>query len=475
LLSTLGSRLSTETMQLLNKNVLILGLGESGLAMARWCSRQGASVRAADTRAAPPGLEALSKHVPDAEFFCGEFDKSLLQGVDLLALSPGLSAGLMIVFHARAQGIPMAGEIELFAWGLRDLGWRSACSVLAITGTNGKTTTTALTGHLCKSAGLETAVAGNISPAALDALMDRVDSGLQPRVWALELSSFQLETTDSLAADAATVLNISDDHLDRYQGLDDYAEAKSRVFAGDGVQVLNRQDVRVKRMALAGRKLITFGLDVPGSEDDFGLRTNRGEPWIVRGDSFLLPVSALPMAGLHNAANAMAAMALCAAIGLKPVDLLPALRNFRGLAHRVEKIVSANGVDWYDDSKGTNVGATVAALAGMGRPVVLILGGEGKGQDFSPLRDAVKKHARAVVLIGRDAQLISTAIGSNVAVPQIFAASMEEAVAVAAREAQAGDAVLLSPACASFDMFRNYEHRAQVFVAAVRTLTGVAT
>jgi len=461
-------------MKLKGKRVLILGLGESGLAMARWCARQGAQVRAADTRAAPPGLEALSREVPDSDFHGGDFDKSLLQGIDLLALSPGLSAGLMIVFHARAQGINVVGEIELFARGLCDIGWRSASSVLAITGTNGKTTTTALTGHLCKSAGVDTALAGNISPAALDALMDRVDSGLQPRVWVLELSSFQLETTDSLAAEAATVLNISDDHLDRYQGLDDYAEAKSRVFAGDGVQVLNRQDVRVKKMAIAGRKLITFGLDVPGSEDDFGLRTNRGELWIVRGDSFLLPVSDLPMVGLHNAANAMAAMALCAVIGLKPVDLLPALRNFRGLAHRVEKIAASAGVDWYDDSKGTNVGATVAALEGMGRPVVLILGGEGKGQDFSPLRAAVKKHVRSVVLIGRDAALIATAIGPAGGVPQTFASSMEEAVTIAARDAQAGDAVLLSPACASFDMFRNYEHRAQVFVAAVRAQTGVA-
>ena len=461
-------------MKLKGKRVLILGLGESGLAMARWCSRQGASVRAADTRAAPPGLDALSRHVPDADFHGGDFDKALLQGVDLLALSPGLSAGLMIVFHARAQGIPVVGEIELFAWGLRDIGWRSASSVLSITGTNGKTTTTALTGHLCKSAGLDTAVAGNISPAALDALMDRIDSGLQARVWVLELSSFQLETTDSLAAEAATVLNISDDHLDRYQGLDDYAEAKSRVFAGGGVQVLNRQDIRVKRMAVAGRKLITFGLDTPGSEDDFGLRPNRGEPWIVRGDSFLLPVSGLPMAGLHNAANAMAAMALCAAIGLKPVDLLPALRNFHGLPHRVERIASANGVDWSDDSKGTNVGATVAALEGMGRPVVLILGGEGKGQDFSPLCAAVEKHARSVILIGRDAALISAALGPAGEVPQTFASSMEEAVAVAARDARAGDAVLLSPACASFDMFRNYEHRAQVFVCAVQAHTGAA-
>ena len=459
-------------MQLQGKRVLILGLGESGLAMARWCVRQGAKLRVADTRTSPPNLELLRSAVPDAEYICGEFDKKLLQGIDLLALSPGLSPGMMIVIHARAQGIPVVGEIELFAQGLHDLGWRQYCKVLAITGTNGKTTTTALTGHLCNSTGLDAAVAGNISPAALDALMDRADANKPPKVWVLELSSFQLETTETLRADAATMLNISDDHLDRYQGLDDYTEAKSRIFAGDGTQVLNRQDARSKAMARAGRELITFGLDAPGDMNDFGLRMNRGEQWIVHGDSFLLPVSELPMAGLHNAANAMAAMALCAAIDLRPVILLPALRSFRGLPHRVEKIASANGVDWYDDSKGTNVGATVAALEGMGRPVVLILGGEGKNQNFLPLRNAVANHARAVVLIGRDARIIAEVIGSEV--QQQFAASMEQAVAMASSHAHAGDAVLLSPACASFDMFRNYEHRAEAFLTAVQSLVGVA-
>jgi UDP-N-acetylmuramoylalanine--D-glutamate ligase len=429
-------------------------------------------VRVADTRTAPPYLGKMRQDMSDAEFRSGEFDKSLLQGVDVLALSPGLSTGLEIVVDARAQGMRVVGEVELFAQGLRDLGWRGDSRVLAITGTNGKTTTTALTGHLCKAAGFDTAVAGNISPAALDALMACVDAGKAPRIWVLELSSFQLETTETLAADAATVLNISDDHLDRYQGLDDYAAAKQRIFSGDGIQVLNRQDARVKRMAQTGRKSITFGLDAPDGAGDFGLRTHRGEPWIVRGDNHLLPVSGLSMAGLHNATNAMAALALCAAIGSSPADLLPALRVFRGLPHRVEKIASANGVDWYDDSKGTNVGATVAALEGMGRPVVLILGGEGKGQDFSPLREAVARHARSVVLLGRDARIIADAIGGKGNAPPHFAAAMDEAVGIAAREARPGDAVLLSPACASFDMFRNYEHRAQAFVAAVKARIG---
>lgn len=463
-------------MQINGKYVLVLGLGESGLAMARWCAYRGARLRVADTRALPPGLDMLRRDVPEADFHGGEFDKSLLDGIDLLALSPGLSPGMLVVIHARAQRIPVVGEIELFAFGLRDLGWRRSSKVLAITGTNGKTTTTALTGHLGTAAGLDTVVAGNISPAALDVLLARVKAGRPPDLWVLELSSFQLETTDSLAADAATVLNISDDHLDRYQGLDDYAAAKQRIFAGAdegaSVQVLNRQDSRVRKMATGRRRLISFGLDAPGNIDDFGLRPNRGESWIVQGDSFLLPLSQLPLAGLHNAANAMAALALCAAIGLAPVSLLPALRSFRGLPHRVEKIASENDVDWYDDSKGTNVGATLAALEGLGRPVVLILGGDGKGQDFSPLRDGINRHARAVVLIGRDAALISAAIGPDSPVTRHFASGMDEAVTIAANAARPGDAVLLSPACASFDMYRNYEHRAQAFVAAVRARLG---
>jgi len=341
--------------------------------------------------------------------------------------------------------------------------------VIAITGTNGKTTTTALTGHLCRAAGRVTGVAGNISPAALTALMACQDEGRLPQIWVLELSSFQLETLESLNAEAATVLNVTDDHLDRYIDLDDYAQAKSRVFFGNGAQVLNRDDARVKRMAIAGRQVISFGLDAPAHELDFGLRENRGEPWIVRGDRYLIAVSELPIAGLHNAANAMAALALVAAVGLDPVALLPALRQFRGLPHRVERVAEIDGVLYYDDSKGTNVGATVAALQGMGRKVVIILGGDGKGQDFSPLRQAVAEHARAVILIGRDGPLIGEAI-AGCGVPVDAATDLPAAVKKSAVAARRGDAVLLSPACASFDMFKSYEHRAQVFIETVRRM-----
>ena len=499
-------------MDLSGRQLLVLGLGESGLASALWCLRQGARVRVADTRAAPPYLDELRRRVPDAdsrlEFIAGEFDKALLDGIDQLVLSPGLSGGLMVVIHARAAGIPVVGEIELFAEALRSLDGGLASPVLAITGTNGKTTTTALTGHLLRATGKMVGVAGNISPAALSALMDARDAKLMPQIWVLELSSFQLETTVTLNPAAAAVLNVSDDHLDRYIDLAEYASAKARIFQGGagapGVQVLNREDALVRGMALADRHIITFGLDAPTADEDFGLRQNRGEAWLVQGERFLLPVSELPLAGLHNAANAMAALALCASLGFSANALLPALRSFHGLPHRVEKVAELGGVSWYDDSKGTNVGATVAALSGIGgqlnaraarnsrlpspgrevgrdgslscdpkdRKIVVILGGDGKGQDFSPLQAAVAGHARAAIMIGRDGPLIEKAIGAAVGVAIESAGDLEDAVRRAHLLARPGDAVLLSPACASFDMFRNYEHRAQTFVAAVKALRG---
>lgn len=457
-------------MKLQGKHVLILGLGESGLASARWCARNGARLRVADTRANPPGLEAIGR-LASADFLSGEFTRSLLDGIDLLVISPGLSPGLMVVLHARAQGIPVVGEIELFAWALRDLA--PLTPVLGITGTNGKTTTTTLTGHLIRQNNKRASVAGNISPAALDALMAALDQHALPDVWVLELSSFQLETTEHLNCAAAAMLNLSDDHLDRYIDLNDYATAKGRIFQAsgenEGVQVLNRDDAWSRRMAIAGRRLISFGLDAPGDTHDFGLRQRKDERWIVQGDDFLLPLCALPITGLHNAANAMAALALCVAIGFEAQDLIPALKSFKGLAHRVEPVDVVHGVTYYDDSKGTNVGATVAALEGLGCTSVVILGGDGKGQDFSPLKAAVAQHARSVILIGRDAPKIQAAItGSDI--PTLNAPDMAEAVTLAARCAQPGDAVLLSPACASFDMFKNYEQRAAVFRAAVARL-----
>jgi len=449
--------------------VLVLGLGESGLAMAQWLARRGEKVRAADTRQAPPSAAELAHTAPAVELVTGPFALSLLDDVGLVALSPGLSQTEPVVQEAYRRGIPLTGEIELFAQALRDLGWRENCKVIAITGTNGKTTVTSLVGAMGRAAGMNTAVAGNISPAALTELMARLDANDPPGLWVLELSSFQLETTATLAADAAVVLNVSDDHLDRYAGLDGYAAAKARVFEGGGVQVLNRADERVMAMRRAGRRVFTFGLDRPPEEFDFGVVEHAGEHWLARGTEPLAALYELPLAGLHNAANALAALALCRAVDLPLPPVLRALQTFRGLAHRVQKVAEFGGIAFYDDSKGTNVGATLAALQGLGRKVALIAGGEGKGQDFSPLKAAVEAHARAVVLIGRDALLIESAI-QGAAPPVLHAADMNEAVRTAFAAARPGDAVLLSPACASFDMFRNYAHRAEVFVAAVRAL-----
>ena len=372
-------------MNFQDKHVLVLGLGESGLAMALWLARVGARLTVADSRVHPPGVVDLERGAPEAAKVFGPFEPGLLEGVDVLALSPGLSPREPVVVEARRRGIPVTGEIELFAQALRDLGWRAGSKVIAITGTNGKTTTTTLVGEMCRAAGLLTAVAGNISPAALTALMACQDAGKMPDAWVLELSSFQLETLGSLAPEAATVLNVSDDHLDRHGDLNGYGQAKARVFQGSGAQVLNRQDARVMAMAAPGRRVMTFGVDAPETDEDFGLLERAGRTWLVRGGESLLPLADMSLAGLHNAANALAGLALCTAVGLPMAPLLAALRGFKGLAHRVEWVADINGVAFFDDSKGTNVGATVAALEGLGRKVALIAGGDGKGQDFSPL------------------------------------------------------------------------------------------
>jgi UDP-N-acetylmuramoylalanine--D-glutamate ligase len=451
------------------KTVLVLGLGESGLAMAQWLDRQGARVRVADSRAEPPFASELKLAAPAVELLAGSFSPGLLDGVDRLGLSPGLALDEPLVVQALARGIPVIGEIELFAQALRDLGWRDGCRVVAITGTNGKTTTTALVGEMCRAAGKTTAVAGNIGPAALSALMTCLDAGRMPAIWVLELSSFQLETTASLDADAAVVLNVSEDHLDRYSSLADYAAAKARIFEGRGAQVLNRQDERVLAMGRGGRRRLTFGLDVPAGDADFGLLHEGEAAWLARGAERLLRSDELALSGMHNTANALAALALCQAVGLPLAPTLETLRAFRGLSHRVEKIAEIDGVVYYDDSKGTNVGATVAALQGLGRKVVLIAGGDGKGQDFSPLGPVLASHGRALVLIGRDATRIEAAV-AGCGIGALHAQDMQQAVRKAAVAARPGDAVLLSPACASFDMFRNYAHRAEVFTQAVREL-----
>jgi len=452
-----------QPMTLAGRRVLVLGLGDTGLAVARWVTRLGARVRVADTRQAPPRAADLKA----AEMVTGVFDARLLQGVDLVCISPGLALSEPLVQEALARGVPLAGEIELFAWYLR--GAMNPGRVVAVTGTNGKTTVSALTGHLLRTAGLDCEVAGNIGPAALEALMRRLDAASPPAVWVLELSSYQLETTWSLAPDAAAMLNLSEDHLDRYADLAEYGAAKARVFQGEGVQVLNRDDPRSAALALPGRRRISFGLDAPPGSEDFGVVSRSGRKWLVQGDADLIEAEALPLHGRHNAANALAAAALARAVGADREPIGEGLRTFRGLPHRLERVALRGGVAWYDDSKGTNVGATIAALRGLDGGVVLIAGGDGKGQDFTPLAAPVAERARRVLLIGRDAQRIARALEPS-GVPLELCDSLEQAVARAAACARPGDAVLLSPACASFDMFRDYRHRGEVFAAAVRSL-----
>ena len=453
-------------MKLRDKQVLVLGLGETGLSLVRWLTAQGAQVRVADSRTSPPALDLLDREYPQVDVHCGTFRNELLDGIELVAISPGVALAEPIVVQAVSRHIPIVGDVELFAQALPQQG---GPKVIAITGSNGKTTVTSMVGAMCRAAGLDTVVAGNISPAVLDVLLQR--AGNQPQVWVLELSSFQLESLYSFKADAAAVLNVSEDHLDRYQNLDAYIAAKDRIFhgGGHGVQVLNRDDAASMDMALPRRRVVTFGLDLPDTADNWGVEREGAEVWLVQGRQRVMNAAELSVAGLHNVANALAALALCRAVDLPLAPLLEALRGFRGLPHRMEQVALIGDVIYYDDSKGTNVGATVAALQGLGRRAVLIAGGDGKGQDFSPLKPAVAAHARMVVLIGRDARKIAGALEGS-GVPLQAANDMDEAVRLAASAALPGDAVLLSPACASFDMFRNYAHRAEVFVAAVRGL-----
>ncbi len=483
------------------KKALVLGLGESGLAMALWLARCGAAVRVADTRAEPERLPVLRAAAPDAEFVAGPFGALLLGGVDFVALSPGLAPGrelAEIAPAAQERGIPLWSEIELFAQALSALREERgyAPKVIAITGTNGKTTVTSLTGLLCRRAGLKTQVAGNISPTALDVLRAALDTDDLPQAWVLELSSFQLHSTFSLQPDVATVLNVSQDHLDWHGDIDAYAADKARIFGANTIRVLNRDDARVMQMAAPMASVTSFGIGEPEQADSFGLVNDNGMQWLSvavaaedgekrrrKKDDVelpttvnrLMPVDALLIRGRHNAVNALAALALCRAIGLPLAPLLHGLREYRGEPHRVELVANVGGVDYFDDSKGTNVGATVAALNGLGAGdggtprLLLIAGGDGKGQDFAPLAQPVGRHVRVVLLIGKDAPALRAALDASGA-ELLDCATLEQAVQKAGELARPGDSVLLSPACASLDMFRNYAHRAQVFVDGVREL-----
>jgi len=443
-----------------DKKVLVLGLGETGLSALRWLNLQGAQLTVADTRENPPGIDALTAELSEVNIHIGAFTEKIFRDVDLIVASPGVPVSEPEIQAAIKRGISVIGDVELFAQ------YRPTdAKVIAITGANGKTTVTTLVGEMCKAAGLKTIVAGNIGLAVLDTL-----SMGAPDVYVLELSSFQLETTNTLKVDAATMLNLSEDHMDRYDSLQDYAIAKAHIFYNASMQVLNRDDAWSMMMARPKLAQVTFGLsDESNQENSYGLKSVDGETWLCEGEKELINLLDLKIVGLHNAANALAAVALCRAIGVDYAPIIQTLYNFKGLPHRVEWVANIDEVDYYDDSKGTNVGATCAALKGLSQKVVLIAGGDGKGQDFTPLIEAVTANARAVVLIGRDAPLIEATLLAT-GIPLYRAIDLPEAVNMAKKLAEIGDAVMLSPACASFDMFKNYVHRAKVFVDAVSTL-----
>ena len=571
-------------------HVLVLGLGNSGLAMARWCASRGAKVQVWDSREDPPQAAVLRETLPEIGLHSGLPLVADLAGVQLLLKSPGLAPGderiAPLLAAAQARGIAVAAELDLFVAALAELKAERGYSpkLLAITGTNGKTTTTAMCALLVGRCGFRVAVAGNIGPTMLDTLAQvlalepvrpaqveetgllatacetPIDASIAgsieptgeiadpcldtllpgplvdaadelaavdpepsvsvpagpvfehlPEVWVLELSSFQLDSVQGFEPDAATVLNLSPDHLDWHGSMAAYIEAKSKVFGERSVMVINRDDLQVEAMVPApvlvkggrgrptrsvGRKVFRFGLDAPQRPGDFGLVVENGIAWLVRAREVdetlkrrrgedqdeeiylqrLMPADALRVRGRHNAANALAALALACAIGCPLAPMLHGLREYRGEPHRVEFVARVGDVEVFDDSKGTNVGATVAALSGLGADqapakLLAILGGDGKGQDFSALAQPVARHARAVALIGRDAGVIDAALAADpasAAVPRQRHDSLEDAVNWCFDQAQAGDALLLSPACASLDMFRNYGHRAEVFVAAVQ-------
>lgn len=441
------------------EKTLVVGLGQTGLSCARFLRAQGVFTAVTDSRANPPGLQQLRDELPEVAVFVDGFDPEVFTAAERLVVSPGVPVSEPLIQAAMARGIEVIGDIELFV--------RAAqAPICAITGSNGKSTVTSLVGEMAVAAGRHVAVGGNLGEPALNLLDPTV------QLYVLELSSFQLETTFGLRAHAATVLNVSADHLDRYPSLTAYAETKARIYQGARYAVVNRDDPTVADMALDGAIPVGFTLKEP-AEKDFGLCTVAGDTWICQGRTPLMRADEVRIAGLHNLANALAALALAAVCDLPIAPACEVLRRFAGLSHRSALVGERAGVRWYDDSKGTNPGATVAALDGLvsatgpGR-AVLIAGGDGKGGDFTPLRPAVQRAARAVVLIGRDADLIARVLDG--VVPLVRATSMADAVQRAAELARPGDLVLLSPACASFDMFDNYAHRGRAFAEAFRGL-----
>ena len=433
---------------------LVVGLGETGLSVARYLSRQGAAVAIVDSRENPPGLEKLHAELPaDVALFLGGFHAEAFARAEQIVISPGVSAREPEIAAAVARGVPLIGDVELFAQAV-------TAPVLAVTGSNGKSTVVTLLSAMARRAGLDVRTGGNIGTPALD-LIDAT----KPDLYVLELSSFQLETIESLQPQAAVVLNVSADHMDRYTDLASYAAAKQAVYRRAAIQVVNADDPLAASLADPERPQLRFTQQTPG-ENEYGLIERAGETWLARGREQLLPASKVRMAGRHNVMNALAALALGESAGLPLAAMLETLAEFQGLPHRMQHVVTHNGVQWYNDSKGTNVGATLAAIEGIEGRLVLIAGGDGKGADFSPLADAMRDKGVGAVLIGKDAALLEAVLAE--VVPVEHATDMTRAVTRAAAMALPGDCVLLSPACASTDMYRNFVERGEVFARTVR-------
>jgi UDP-N-acetylmuramoylalanine--D-glutamate ligase len=446
---------------------LVVGLGKTGLSCVRFLVANGVPVAVTDSRANPPCLDEFQKEFKDVSCSVGGFENSLFEWAKHLVVSPGVPVDEPVIQAARKRGVEIIGDVELFARVAK-------APVAAITGSNGKSTVTMLVSEMAKSAGKDVLVGGNIGTPVLDLLLQPA-----PDLYVLELSSFQLEITESLDAVVSVVLNISPDHMDRYRDIDHYASSKQRIYrlqqglqkgvnsSGHGMMIVNRDDATVMSMVEKEREYYSFGLDEP-IENNFGRVSYQDELWLTRGSERLLPVSELRLAGEHNQANVLAALALGEQVGLPMIAMLDAVRNFTGLPHRTQWVADIYDVAWYNDSKGTNVGATLSAIQGFSSTVVLIAGGQGKGADFSPLRDAVAAKARAVILLGEDASVIESAIAG--VVPVILVKDMEGAVNEARSLSQPGDVVLLSPACASFDMYAGFEARGDAFIRAVHNL-----
>jgi len=454
----LAENLQLENMEnLSHKRVLIVGLGKTGFSCARYLSEHGIEVAITDSRKHPPALDELQESYPDVAIFVGGFNSAAFKRATCLIVSPGISLREPLIAEARARGAEIVGDIELFA--------RNAnAPVVAITGSNGKSTVTSLLGNMAKAAGLDVRVGGNIGVPALDLLHDP-----RPDLYVLELSSFQLETTESLNACAAAILNISEDHMDRYHDLNDYTSAKAKVYYGTGTLIVNLDDERV----MATANLIRQGRDLLGFTDgkpavnQFGVCNDSNKEFLCYENELLLPVSELKIKGKHNIVNALAALALGREANIPMAAMIAGLKDFTGLPHRSQWIAEDNGVAWYNDSKATNVGAAIAAINGIqANKIILIAGGQGKGQDFSPLKEVVKNKVKHLILLGEDAEHLNAELKNYTEVSLVD--DISQAVNKANEIAESGDAVLLSPACASFDMYSGYEQRGDAFVTAVK-------